>query len=522
MKTNRIPNFLLALLGLVAAIMLWIDSSQQLFPSLYLALAILSGAAIVFLSLHRVSVRSSRQQATETENDSNKLKTFVFESQVVSDRLLGVVEEVQVSVRTLSSVTEHSERAELELGSRGTEAAARTQEASALLEEASMISSQMVESAAAMARESLEAGSAAGELSDALNSADLVMTNISSQNAAIGERIHELTQHMTDIEAVNSFIRDVVEQTSLLALNASIEAARAGEDGRGFAVVAQEIRKLASQSGEALGRSAATLGSVVSGVSQVTEAMAASRLAVEQGVNEMRRMRQEMEQLHRSVGGVLESAKDTDTLSGVQQERMTRGVMALTAAAELTSHTTQSMEQLFSHIAQQRDQISKLAQIGKEMRSASTELSDMVSNFRFDQQGGSLAKSDIEAIRQVLEAAATQASSLPTDEREHNLLLSGYMERSSSIEAIWSNRTDGSFIFSKPQAGLLNAKSREWWQQAMQGEVYVSPMYISAITKRPCLTMSAAIVSEHGERIGVIGMDLSLETEESTDQIRVS
>ncbi|MEJ8304579.1 methyl-accepting chemotaxis protein [Saccharibacillus sacchari] len=520
MKTNRIPNLLLALLGLVAAIVLWMDSSRQLLQTLCLALAVVTGVAIVFFTLQRTRPRSSKLQTLEAENDSEKLKSFVFESQVVSDRLLGVVEEVQGSVRTLSSVTEHSERAEHELDARSTEAAARTQEASALLEEASLISGRLVASAATMARESLEAGSAAGELSDALNSADHVMTNISSQNVAIGERIHELTQHMTDIEAVNSFIRDVVEQTSLLALNASIEAARAGEDGRGFAVVAQEIRKLAAQSGDALGRSAATLGSVVSGVSQVTEAMAASRLAVEQGVSEMRRMRQEMEQLHRSLGGVLDSAKDTDTLSGVQQERMTRGVMALTAAAELTNHTTQSMEQLFSHIARQRDQISKLARIGEEMRSASTELSDMVSSFRFD-QNGSLASSDIEAIRGVLEAAAKQASSLPTDEREHNLLLSGYMERSSSIEAIWSNRTDGSFIFSKPQAGLLNAKSREWWQQAMQGEVYVSPVYVSAITKRPCLTVSAAIVDEQGERIGVVGMDLSLDTE-ATDQIRVS
>jgi len=521
MKTNRIPNLLLALLGIAAATVLWIDSSRNLLQSLCLALAVLSGAAVVFFARQHASARSSKLQTIQTENDSSKLKNFVFESQVVSDRLLAVVEEVHTSVRTLTSVTEHSERAEHELNTHSTEAAARTQEASALLEEASLISGQMVERAATMARESLEAGSAAGELADALNSADIVMANISRQNTAIGERIHELTQHMTDIEAVNRFIRDVVEQTSLLALNASIEAARAGEDGRGFAVVAQEIRKLAAQSGDALGRSATTLGSVVSGVSHVTEAMAASRLAVEQGVNEMHRMRQEMQQLHRSVGGVLDSAKDADTLSGVQQERMTRGVMALTTAAELTNHATQSMEQLFSHIARQRDQVSKLARIGQEMRSASAELSDMVGSFQFDQKDD-VANNDIEAIRRMLENATKQASALPTDEREHNLLLSGYMHRSSSIEAIWSNRTDGSFIFSKPQAGLLNAKNREWWQQAMEGETYISPVYISAITKRPCLTMSAAIIGEHGERIGVVGMDLSLATGKAKDHIAVS
>ena len=177
------------------------------------------------------------------------------------------------------------------------------------------------------------------------------------------EQIDRLEGESEKISNIVGVIKDIADQTNLLALNAAIEAARAGEQGRGFAVVADEVRKLSERTAVSTGEIATTIGAIQQSTHDVVAEVRQGVALVDAGVVDAREAGeaiaslQEMarkvaqivaevdEALHEQASASNDVAKKVEEVA-TQAEEATSIAQQTSLAAESMSQTAHGLQQL--------------------------------------------------------------------------------------------------------------------------------------------------------------------------------
>ncbi|NJA87659.1 methyl-accepting chemotaxis protein [Rhodocyclus tenuis] len=233
----------------------------------------------------------SKDEVGQTKDSFNRflgtLRSMVSEVKENSGSLLSGIEKVGQETDRISEGSKQQ--------------ATFASETAAAVEEMTASISQIAESARNAEKMTQESGRVSQQLVGDVRQTSEEIGLISSTVEQLQTTLKGLDARSLQINNIVAVIKEIADQTNLLALNAAIEAARAGEQGRGFAVVADEVRKLAERTGV----STVEIGNMIQLIQDETKSavtnMESAVQQVNRGVEKSRAVTESIEHIERSA-----------------------------------------------------------------------------------------------------------------------------------------------------------------------------------------------------------------------------
>src|SRR5574343_88439 len=283
------------------------------------------------------------------ENMRRDLATTVSAIAANSDQLATSAAQLSTTAQQVSSASQSQSSA--------------TAASAAAVEELTVSIDHVGSSADEATSQAAEAGNLASESGRNVQAAAQQISLVANRGGDTAQQIETLSEHVKQIGNITTVIRDVADQTNLLARNAAVEAARAGEQGRGFAVVADEVRKLAERTSLSTQEIATTVsaildetGRAVSRMQDLSTNMSGSVDMARQAGDSLEAIDQRAQQTVEVVHGIADSTREQSAAS----QEIARLVENIAQAAEgssnrsvLNSERAQNLQRLAAELRAQ-------------------------------------------------------------------------------------------------------------------------------------------------------------------------
>ena len=306
------------------------------------------------------TIRRVRAFSEAVEGASSGVATSVTEaretSATLADGMAGIADDATAQARDLQTVRDEM-----------SDLSASVEEASASTNEVATVAGEVLENgeagreAAAAAMEELEA--------------------IEARTRRAATQVQELDGLVADIEAVVDLIRDIAEQTNMLALNASIEAAHAEGDGDGFAVVADEIKNLVEETQDATAEIEATIEDLKSQTETTTREMQDAREKVEAGSETIEEALDAFDSIVDDIDETVSGIREIDRATADQADSTQAVMSELEAVTQVSTETATAADSAAGDARAQTERMEEVTASVDSLAEQAERLGDLLAAF---------------------------------------------------------------------------------------------------------------------------------------------